>query len=763
MESLSMQLIPVFDWLLRTTLQAALLFCLIMLVQLILRGRLPIRWHYCLWLLLLVRMATPWLPESKISVFNWVPRSIQHGGIIKSLSQPQDARGMGFYLHADTTDPRPAQAEAAIVRFVRMLPLLWLLGTAALAVYVGACNFHLWWLVTRERPLTDEKILDLLEDCKAEMGVRNILGIVTTDKVKSAALFGFVRPRLLLPAGMVEALNPKELRYVFLHELGHLRRRDIYVRWLMSLLQVLHWFNPLVWLAFYRMQSDRELACDALVLAHARSDESEDYGRTLVSLLERFSHPKRLPSMAGIVEAKSQFKRRIKMIADYEKTSRTRWAGAMLLFAVLACVVLTNAYVAKADFTFGTVSPQTVAVAAAAQPTTDEAMQKKIDELIAQLGDENVNVRLSAAAILTRMNSPRQIRSLRKAVMSIIKALEDENSHVRRDVARSLGKIGDPRAVQPLIEALGDEDESVRRDVARSLGKIGDPRAVQPLINALSDPPIRAIASIALGEIGDPQAVQPLIKKLEAENPDVRRAAARSLGRIGNPQAVQPLIEALGDEDESVRRAAARSLGRIGNPQAVQSLIKALGDKVFDVRMNVLTALGEIGDPQAVQSLIRVLGDEDVLIRFRAVEALGEIGGRQAVQALTKTLGNEEQLFRQAAVLSLHKIGGRRAVHALIKALGDEEVMVRQSAVRAIGEIGDRREIKYLRKALNDENLAVRMTAEEALRNIQGKPISIRSICIRIGMGVIILLGVIGLVLVRLLKSRSRSNTKSDY
>jgi len=42
------------------------------------------------------------------------------------------------------------------------------------------------------------------------------------------------------------------------------------------------------------------------------------------------------------------------MIADYEKTSRTRWAGAMLLFAVLACVVLTNAYVAKADFTFGT-------------------------------------------------------------------------------------------------------------------------------------------------------------------------------------------------------------------------------------------------------------------------------------------------------------------------------------------------------------------------------------------------------------------------
>ncbi|MFH1718008.1 MAG: M56 family metallopeptidase, partial [Planctomycetota bacterium] len=324
-----------------------------LLIQVILRGRLPIRWQYCLWLLLLIRMATPWLPESKISIFNWVPRSIQQGRIIEPLLQPQDARGMGFYSRAGMAEAHEAEPETAIVRFARMVPLLWLLGGAALAVYVGAANFRLWWLVTRERPLTDQKVLDLLEDCKAEMGIRNILGVVTTDKVSSAALFGFLRPRLLLPAGMIETLSLKELRYVFLHELGHLRRRDIYIGWLTSLLQVLHWFNPLVWFAFYRMQSDRELACDALVLTYTRSGESKDYGRTIVSLLERFSRPQRLPSMAGILETKSQLKRRIKMIAKFKKTSRPRWAGAMLLLAALACVVLTNAYVAKADFTFG--------------------------------------------------------------------------------------------------------------------------------------------------------------------------------------------------------------------------------------------------------------------------------------------------------------------------------------------------------------------------------------------------------------------------
>ncbi len=357
MESLSMQLIPIFDWLLRATLQAALLFCLIMLIKLIVRGRLPIRWHYCLWLLLLIRMATPWLPESKISIFNWVPRSIQHGGIIRSMAQHRDARGMGFYMRGGITDQQeakpPDDTKAVLVPFVRMLPLLWLLGTAILAAYVCASNFYLWWLVTRERPLTDQRILDLLEDCKSEMGIRTLLGVVITDKVTSPALFGFVRPRLLLPARMIDALRREELRYVFLHELGHLRRHDIYVGWFTSLLQVLHWFNPFIWLAFYRMQTDRELACDALVLTRIHASESKGYGRTIVNLLEHFSHHRRLPGMAGILETKSQLKRRIKMIAQFKKTSHARSAWAMLLLAVLACIALTNAHVAKADIEFG--------------------------------------------------------------------------------------------------------------------------------------------------------------------------------------------------------------------------------------------------------------------------------------------------------------------------------------------------------------------------------------------------------------------------
>ena len=358
MEALNTQLLQFFDKLLWISIQSSVLIILIVLVQIVLRRRLGIRWHYFLWGLLLIRLAMPWLPESKISIFNLIPKSIQQGRLIESVSKPQNDRYMGYYLYAESAEDQEIQQEsdtkAVFVGFIPKLPMLWLAGVLVMAGYVCVRNISLWLMVKRERPITEQEILDLLEDCKMEMGVQTIIGVVVSDKIKSPALFGFIRPRLLLPQGMLEAYGLEELRYVFIHELAHLRQRDIYFGWLMALLQVAHWFNPLMWFAFGRMRADRELACDGLAISMMGADEPPRYGQTMVNILENFSQVRYMPSVAGILEDKSQIERRIKMIADYKKTSRSRWAGAMLLLAVLACVVLTNAYIAKADFTFST-------------------------------------------------------------------------------------------------------------------------------------------------------------------------------------------------------------------------------------------------------------------------------------------------------------------------------------------------------------------------------------------------------------------------
>jgi len=316
MDAFSVQLSPLFEWLVKTTIQGSVLIGLILLVKIILRGRLPIRWHYFLWLLLLIRLAAPRLPQSRFSIFNLVPESLQTGR-------------------------------------VEILPLLWLLGALVMAVIVGARNFTLWRIVRGERPITNQEILDLLEDCKMEMDVRTIVGVVVSDRVKSPVLFGFIRPRLLLPQGILETYDLEELRYIFIHELAHFKQRDIYLGWLMALLQILHWFNPLMWFAFHRMRVDRELACDGLAVSRMDAHEPSQYGRTILNLFERFSQVSYVPSIAGILEDSSKLERRIKMIAKFKKTSRKRSVAAVLVMMALACITLTDAYSAP-PFIFGT-------------------------------------------------------------------------------------------------------------------------------------------------------------------------------------------------------------------------------------------------------------------------------------------------------------------------------------------------------------------------------------------------------------------------
>ena len=166
-------------------------------------------------------------------------------------------------------------------------------------------------------------------------------------------------------------------------------------------------------------------------------------------------------------------------------------------------------------------SLQTKIFATAAQTTTDEATQKRIEELIAQLGNEDGFTRGSAVNSLVRIG--------KSAVQPRVKALGDKNERVRRSAAAALGKIGDPQAVQPLIKALGDSNSDVRSSAATALGEIGDQRAVQPLKNLLKDKnePIRRLAAKALKQIKS--KVTELRAQAKAEPPEAESQQVKEI------------------------------------------------------------------------------------------------------------------------------------------------------------------------------------------------------------------------------------------
>ncbi len=336
-------------WLWRASWQASVLILLVLSAQWLLRKHLSPRARHALWLLVLVRLLLPWSVESRLSVFNLVPTTaVSWVSTIgapplkpapTAPSSPESAEESAPEYKATATEPR---SPAVSLSWTKIVVLAWLAGVFALPLFLLVSNLKLGFTVRRQRPLTDTAVLNLLEDCKETMGVRTPLTLVETPATNCPALLGFVRPRLLLPAGFTAKFSRDEMRYVFLHELGHIKRGDIALNWLAAIPLMVHWFNPFVWFAFNRMRADGEVACDALALRHTGTGENQSYGQTIIKLLESFSRPAVGPGMVGILENKNLMKRRISMIAKFNKTHR--WpvvAGAA--FAALALVALTDA------------------------------------------------------------------------------------------------------------------------------------------------------------------------------------------------------------------------------------------------------------------------------------------------------------------------------------------------------------------------------------------------------------------------------------
>ncbi len=323
--------------LLKMSAQASILILLILVVQWCFGRRLAPRWRYALWLLVLLRLALPWTVPSPASLFNVVRLPDAAPTTPTAQLEPSPVPNVDSPVAQSAGEPQRGFEPS-----VNWLGGLWASGALCLVAYAAVNHLKLHRRVTRQRPFIGEATLHLLEDCKALLTVRAPVTLLETEAVESPTLFGFLRPRLLLPAGFTSSVSREELRHVFLHELAHLKRRDVLIGWAMLGLQAVHWFNPLVWLAFHRMRADRELACDALALSRAQPGENQSYGLTILKLLERFGQSARAPSLAGILENKQQMKERIHMIARFHRTERGL-ALAVLLLASLAVVTLTDA------------------------------------------------------------------------------------------------------------------------------------------------------------------------------------------------------------------------------------------------------------------------------------------------------------------------------------------------------------------------------------------------------------------------------------
>jgi len=380
------QIDSLMPWLLRTSLQASVVVVVVLAAQWALRRRLSATWRHALWLLVLARLAAPTAPQTPWSVFNLgravappdaaVTEPVARDAVLAAPPPPTAAPKPTTRPAAPTrtvvaaatptreppaktastgTPPAPVTAAARTAprqeatgrgwaaRLWRIAAAVWAMGAAALLGRLAWVNVRFHRRLRRGARPIDAQPAELLDACRAEIGLRRPVEAIQTPAVASPVLFGWWRPRLLLPVGLTQALTPAQLRHVFRHELAHVKRFDAPLDWLATVVSIGHWFNPLIWLALRRMRSDRELACDEMVLRRTAGADAHGYGQTMIRLLAGLSRPTAPAGTIGIAESRNLVKRRLRMIAEFKPNRRRGALVGLLLVVGLGLVVLTNA------------------------------------------------------------------------------------------------------------------------------------------------------------------------------------------------------------------------------------------------------------------------------------------------------------------------------------------------------------------------------------------------------------------------------------
>ncbi|MBR1906858.1 MAG: peptidase M56 BlaR1 [Clostridiales bacterium] len=295
-------------WILNMSIVASLMGLIVMLIRKI--RIIPRRVSVFLWIIPFLRMVLPVglnSPYSLMSVFSRLTRNV-------TVFKPSD--DISFSISnsiraADSYSPFRFKSNGLNMVFT-VTGFIWIV--AALALLIALTILY----VSTKKAVADSKLLNS--------------NIYFSGKVDSPAVYGIIKPRIVIP----ESYKEKNLEYIIRHEKTHIKRLDNLWRILGFVTASVHWFNPLSWVFLKAFLNDLELACDEMALAGLEKDERKKYAMTL---LEASQSKSLLVSAFGGAKVRT----RIENVLSYKKMTLVSATGFTLLILVIIFTLVTNA------------------------------------------------------------------------------------------------------------------------------------------------------------------------------------------------------------------------------------------------------------------------------------------------------------------------------------------------------------------------------------------------------------------------------------
>ncbi|MEW9125254.1 MAG: M56 family metallopeptidase, partial [Thermotaleaceae bacterium] len=301
---------------LNMSLMASYVILFVILVRLLLR-KASKAISYALWGVVAFRLIIPFSFES---MFSFLPRSanivpIPHDIIYQQ--SPQINSGIevvDLFVSKSLPAPMIGASVNPLQIYTEIGAYMWILGIMVLLIYSVVSVLQL------KRQLKSAQLIEQ--------------NIFEAKNLKTPFVLGLIRPKIYLPLG----LNVEERGYILLHEQTHIHRKDHITKVLAYLILSIHWFNPLVWIAFMLMSTDMELSCDESVLKEMNEDIKKPYASSLLSLAAGGHILNGSPLAFG----EGNVKGRIKNVLNYRKPRFWVVVASVISVAAVSIGLLGN-------------------------------------------------------------------------------------------------------------------------------------------------------------------------------------------------------------------------------------------------------------------------------------------------------------------------------------------------------------------------------------------------------------------------------------
>ncbi|MGO9111439.1 MAG: M56 family metallopeptidase [Thermoguttaceae bacterium] len=414
-------------WLGMSILDAAIVLTVVSLLWFAIRRKASPQLGYLLFLLVPLKLFVPLYISVPERFFSWAPKmaakSPSQDSTVAALPPAAPPRDRTILRLGETTFDMPARKESrteaddysvppskssepssqfsvdkhASPSLLTWLMFAWLLGILALLARLVHAQVHFHRTILRSTSLADPTRFPVdFGGLLQRMRIGRRIRIVESNRITSPVVWGVFRPTLILPTGMGTSLSNKQLEWVVLHELAHVRRRDLAVNCFQRAAGILHFVNPSIWIANRAIDRLREYACDDMASAYGGISQLES-GEAFLGVMRYAASVQHRPETnlegaLGMFESTvraSCFNRMTRLLDSNRRLSvRIRW-GSLCLLLLTAALALPQIRAANSQPADENANSSAKAGEKTDEKTEAKAEEKKEDQKLSLAGKDS--------------------------------------------------------------------------------------------------------------------------------------------------------------------------------------------------------------------------------------------------------------------------------------------------------------------------------------------------------------------------------------